>query len=85
MGPAGVIDAVGHATADDAAGASPASLALPAREAPAEADEEEDAGADEEEEGYRFGAHSFTPGEYVSIRDDEGELRTFKVIAVTPA
>ena len=40
---------------------------------------------EEEEEGYRFGAHSFTPGEYVSIRDDEGELRTFKVMVVTPA
>jgi hypothetical protein len=40
---------------------------------------------DDEEEGYRFGTHAFTPGEYVSIRDDEDELRTFKVISATSA
>jgi hypothetical protein len=39
---------------------------------------------DEEEEGYRFGSHAFKPGEYVSIRDYGGELRTFKVTAVMP-
>ena len=27
----------------------------------------------DDESGYRFGAHAFRPGEYVTIRDDEGE------------
>jgi hypothetical protein len=41
--------------------------------------------ADDDESGYRFGAHAFSPGEYVSISDDEGQLHTFKVISVEPA
>lgn len=45
----------------------------------------EEGSADEEEEGYRFGDHAFTPGEYVSIRDEDGELLTYRVTAVTPA
>ena len=41
--------------------------------------------ADEDEEaGYRFGAHTFATGEYVSIRDHGGELHTFEVISVEP-
>ena len=39
------------------------------------ADEEDD------EQGFRFGDHAFRPGEYVSIREDEG-LRTFRVVRV---
>jgi len=39
----------------------------------------------DDESGYRFGAHAFVPGEYVSIRDDAGELHTFRVAAVTSA
>ncbi len=40
---------------------------------------------DSDESGYRFGTHVFVPGEYISIREhDDDELRTFKVIAVTP-
>jgi hypothetical protein len=39
---------------------------------------------DDDESGYRFGARPFTPGEYVSIRDEEGEAHTFKVISVEP-
>ena len=35
--------------------------------------------------GYRFGAHAFAPGEYVSIRDDGGELHTFRVLSVSNA
>ena len=35
--------------------------------------------------GYRFGAHAFAPGEYVSIRDDAGELHTFRVLSVSNA
>jgi hypothetical protein len=45
----------------------------------------EPGGSTDEEAGYRFGAHAFTPGEYVSIRDEDGELRTYRVASVTPA
>lgn len=38
---------------------------------------------EDDEQGFRFGDHTFTPGEYVSIREDEG-LRTFKVTRVLP-
>jgi hypothetical protein len=37
----------------------------------------------DDEAGYRFGAHPFVPGEYVSIRDEDGELRTFVVAGVS--
>jgi hypothetical protein len=37
---------------------------------------------EDEEAGYRFGAHRFAIGEYVSIRDHGGELHTFKVTSV---
>ena len=41
---------------------------------------------DDDEAGYRFGSHVFTPGEYVSIRDhDNDETHTFKVASVQPA
>jgi hypothetical protein len=40
---------------------------------------------DDDEAGYRFGGHAFTPGEYVSIRDDDDELHTFQVISVEAA
>jgi len=36
----------------------------------------------DDESGYRFGAHAFRPGEYVSIKDDGGEMHTFRVISV---
>lgn len=39
---------------------------------------------DDDESGYRFGVHAFSPGEYVSLSDDEGELHTFRVVAVEP-
>lgn len=41
--------------------------------------------ADDEEAGYRLGDHVFAPGEYVSVRDEEGVLHTFKVVSVGPA
>jgi hypothetical protein len=41
-------------------------------------------GNEDEEAGYRFGMHTFAPGEYVSIRDHGGELHTFKVTSVEP-
>lgn len=39
----------------------------------------------DDEAGYRFGTHVFRPGEYVSIRDEDGELHTFQVVSVEPA
>jgi len=41
--------------------------------------------ADDDESGYRFGAHEFVPGEYVSIQDQDGELHTFQVASVEAA
>jgi hypothetical protein len=39
---------------------------------------------DDDESGYRFGTHAFRPGEYVSIRNDDGEMHTFVVVSVEP-
>jgi hypothetical protein len=36
----------------------------------------------DDEAGYRFGEHAFRPGEYVSIRDEDGEMHTFQVATV---
>lgn len=41
--------------------------------------------ADDDETGYRFGAHAFVPGEYVSITEDDGDVHTFRVISVEAA
>jgi hypothetical protein len=35
-----------------------------------------------DEAGFRFTSHAFVPGEYVSIKEQDGELRTFRVVAV---
>ncbi|MGP0091509.1 MAG: hypothetical protein ACLPKB_16350 [Xanthobacteraceae bacterium] len=43
------------------------------------------AGVEDDEAGYRFGAHAFVPGEYVSIRDEDGEMHTFQVVSVEAA
>jgi hypothetical protein len=40
---------------------------------------------EDDEAGYRFGDHIFRPGEYVSIRGDEGVMHTFQVVSVEPA
>jgi hypothetical protein len=40
---------------------------------------------DDDESGYRFGSHAFAPGEYVSIREEDGETHTFKVVSVENA
>jgi hypothetical protein len=40
-------------------------------------------GDEDDEAGYKFGVHPFVPGEYVSIRDEDGELHTFQVVTVT--
>jgi len=39
---------------------------------------------DDEEAGYKFDSHAFLEGEYVSIREHDGQLRTFKVARVRP-
>jgi hypothetical protein len=41
--------------------------------------------ADDDESGYRFGAHAFQPGEYVSIRNEDGEMHTYQVASVESA
>ncbi|RBP05687.1 hypothetical protein DFR50_13450 [Roseiarcus fermentans] len=38
--------------------------------------------ASDEDEGFRFGDHTFKVGEYVSIREPEGDLLTFRVTGV---
>lgn len=38
--------------------------------------------SDDDEAGYRFADHGFTPGEYVSLRDEDGEMHTFQVFSV---
>lgn len=43
------------------------------------------AAEDDDESGYRFAAHAFRSGEYVSIRNDDGEMHTFVVASVEPA
>jgi hypothetical protein len=43
------------------------------------------AAENDDEAGYRFGAHAFRPGEYVSIRDEDGDMHTFQVAAVEAA
>ena len=40
---------------------------------------------DDDEPGYRFDSHVFAEGEYVSIREHDGRLRTFRVTGVRPA
>ena len=39
---------------------------------------------EDDEAGYRLGDHVFRPGEYVSIRDEDGEMHTFRVVSVEP-
>ena len=43
------------------------------------------AGDEDDEAGYRFGAHSFNIGDYVSIRDEDAVMHTFVVQHVEPA
>ncbi len=40
--------------------------------------------SDDEEQGYRFGAHAFVAGEYVSVRNADGDLLTYRIASVTP-
>jgi hypothetical protein len=38
--------------------------------------------ADDDESGYRLSSHKFAPGEYVSIREHDGVMQTFRVVRV---
>jgi hypothetical protein len=40
-------------------------------------------GDEGDESGFKLSAHHFVQGEYVSIRDDEDHLNTFRVVTVT--
>ena len=40
------------------------------------------AGDDDDEAGYRFQSHRFVEGEYVSLKDEDGELQPFIVYMV---
>ena len=42
-------------------------------------------GAGEEDAGFRFEAHAFTPGAYVTVRDADGQAHTYRVSGVKPA
>jgi hypothetical protein len=39
----------------------------------------------DDEAGFRFGEHAFKPGEYVSIRDPDGDMETYQIVTVRPA
>jgi hypothetical protein len=38
--------------------------------------------ASHDDKGFKFDQHKFLPGEYVSLREQDGQLRTFRVTAV---
>lgn len=40
---------------------------------------------DDDEAGYRLADHVWAPGEYVSIKDEDGVMHTFRVASVDPA
>ncbi|MGO4665129.1 hypothetical protein [Bosea sp. 2RAB26] len=44
----------------------------------------DDSGSDDDEAGYRLDRHRFVVGDYVSIRDGDGHLQPFQIIAVKP-
>ncbi|MDX1709767.1 MAG: hypothetical protein R3316_01355 [Rhodovibrionaceae bacterium] len=43
-----------------------------------------DGDPDEDESGYRFDSHTFNPGDYVSVKEQDGSLKTFRVVQVRP-
>ncbi|MBB3770685.1 hypothetical protein FHS55_001280 [Angulomicrobium tetraedrale] len=45
----------------------------------------EEGTSEDDEAGYRFADHAFAPGEYVSLREEDGALHTFVVFSVVPA
>lgn len=39
-------------------------------------------GDEDNEPGFRFGDEAFVPGEYVSVREQDGKMHTFRVVSV---
>ena len=37
---------------------------------------------EDDEPGYRFDKHRFAPGEYVSLKEHDGVMRTFRIVSV---
>ena len=37
---------------------------------------------EDDEPGFRFDKHRFAPGEYVSLKEHDGHLRTFRIVSV---
>jgi hypothetical protein len=40
--------------------------------------------ANDDEQGYRLGAHVFRLGEYVSVREHDEDMNTFRVVSISP-
>lgn len=43
-----------------------------------------DRSAEDDEAGFKLEREQFIPGEYVSIREDDGKTHVFRVVAVSP-
>lgn len=43
-----------------------------------------DASSDDDEVGYKLDRHRFTPGEYVSIREQDGDFLPYRVVTIRP-
>jgi hypothetical protein len=39
----------------------------------------------DDESGFKFGDHIIKPGEYLSIKDPDGDMETYRIVAVRPA
>jgi hypothetical protein len=39
----------------------------------------------DDEVGFKLGAERFVPGEYISIREDDGKTHTFRVVSIQPS
>lgn len=39
---------------------------------------------DDDEAGYRFADHAFIAGEYISIREHDEDMNTFRIVSVVP-
>jgi hypothetical protein len=45
----------------------------------------DDASGRDDEHGFRLKDERFVPGEYISIRESDGKMRTFQVVSVRPS
>lgn len=37
---------------------------------------------DDDEPGFKFDSHSFVPGDYLSLKEHDGQMRTFRIVWV---